>query len=212
MTASVRRPTKSSKTRDAIVGAATCLFAGRSPDAVTIDDITREAAVAKGSFYNHFTDKKVLLQAMMVAIRLQIEPVIATANRKIDDPAARLVRGVAVYVRFALDEPHRTLVIVNADSGRALASDDLNRGLIADLANGLGSGRFNFATVDGAVLFVEGVVRHLMLRTTDTADEAAAIATSQQMCTMLLRGLGITTEEAYRLSAWAMDDLVRSKS
>ena len=47
------------RTRAALMRAGQVLFATRSVDAVSIDDIVAAAEVAKGSFYNHFPDKEI---------------------------------------------------------------------------------------------------------------------------------------------------------
>jgi AcrR family transcriptional regulator len=49
------------------------LFSEHPVDAVAIDDIVREAGVAKGSFYKHFPDKEALLAAVVRRIRQRIE-------------------------------------------------------------------------------------------------------------------------------------------
>ena len=196
-------------TRVAIEQAALRLFSTRTPDAVTIDDIVREASVAKGTFYNHFTDKSVLVGSLIVAVREWVEPIIGEANAGISDPAARLARGMAVYARFALDQPERALVLTLVDDGQLSASSKLNRGLIDDLSTGLASGRFAFATVDSAVLFVSGIARALVLQMAREKQMSFAISTSQQITAMLLRGLGVEWAEADKISAYTVNDVVR---
>jgi AcrR family transcriptional regulator len=187
--------------------AATRLFAVRPPDSVTIDDITREADVAKGSFYTHFADKAALLTATVDDIRAEIEPVVAAANRQIADPAMRVARGVGVYVRFAITTPERVTVLAAGASGHGLASDQFNQGVVADLQTGRAQGRFAFDNVDVAVLFIEGVVRHLMLHVGQQADQDAGIVTSQQLCVMLLSGLGVPMSEAQSIAQAAITDI-----
>jgi AcrR family transcriptional regulator len=201
-------PKRVVRTRMAIIGAATRLFAKRPPDAVTIDDITREADVAKGSFYTHFADKTALLAAMIDDIRAEIEPLVAVANRRVADPAARVARGIAVYVRFALHAPERVTVLAAGAGGHALASDALNHGVVADLRSGLAQSRFAFDDVAVAVLLIEAVVRHLMLHIGRNADHSAAITTSHQACVMLLTGLGVPNTDASTIAQAAMADMI----
>ncbi len=47
-------------TREALLVAARTLLAGRTTEGFTVDDIVQSAGVAKGSFYNHFSDKEEL--------------------------------------------------------------------------------------------------------------------------------------------------------
>jgi AcrR family transcriptional regulator len=201
-------PKRAVRTRTAIMDAATRLFAVRPPDSVTIDDITREADVAKGSFYTHFADKAALLTATVDDIRAEIEPLVTAANRRITDPAARVARGIAVYVRFAIHAPERVTVLAAGAGGHALASDQLNQGVVDDLCNGLAHSRFAFDDVTVAVLFIEGVVRHLMLHIGQSTDRAASISTSYQACIMLLTGLGAPAQDARDIAQTAMDEIV----
>ena len=67
------RPGRTEKTRAALVAAGRKLFCEHPIDAVAIDDIVREAGVAKGSFYNHFTDREALARAVTALIRADVE-------------------------------------------------------------------------------------------------------------------------------------------
>jgi AcrR family transcriptional regulator len=52
----------------AIARAAVRLFLEHGVEAVTIDDIAREASIAKGSFYRYFTDKTELVDAIFAPV------------------------------------------------------------------------------------------------------------------------------------------------
>ena len=56
-TAASRGTRKRERTRGELVAAAERLVALRGLDALSIDEITEEADVAKGTFYTHFQDK-----------------------------------------------------------------------------------------------------------------------------------------------------------
>lgn len=205
------RPSRGGATRVAIERAAIRLFATRSPDSVSIDDIVREAAVAKGSFYNHFDDKSGLVGNLMNEVRASVEPVVAQLNQGFDDPAVRLGRALSVYVRFAIDHPERALVLTLADDGQLSASAGLNQGLVKDLRSGLASARFAFATVESAVLFVSGITRLLVLSVARQGQLSITASHAQQMTTMMLRGLGVEWRDAERIAAWSVEDIVNSR-
>ncbi|AKF83642.1 transcriptional regulator, TetR family [Myxococcus fulvus] len=52
--------------------AALTLFVERGLDAVTIDDITQAAGVAKGTFYRYFADKPALVEALLAPVRAEL--------------------------------------------------------------------------------------------------------------------------------------------
>jgi len=58
------------RTREALLSAGRALFAARDVDGVSIDEIVAAAEVAKGSFYNHFTDKDVFARDPINLIRM----------------------------------------------------------------------------------------------------------------------------------------------
>ena len=196
-----------SRTRLALLTAAEALFAEHPIDAVAIDDIVRAAKVAKGTFYNHFTDRDDLVRTLLIAIRARIEATVDAANLGIEDPARRVVRGVCAYVRYALDEPRNTRILLRAVTPRAVTVSRLNRGLLDDLSAGLAAGRFSLATTEAGLLLVMGVSQVAMARAID--DGAVALPLAQQLCGMLLKGLGVDPDEAERIAAQAADDIIR---
>lgn len=56
-----KRQLQAEQTKRALMKAAMALFATRGYDAVTVEQITRRAGVAKGSFYSHFSAKEAVL-------------------------------------------------------------------------------------------------------------------------------------------------------
>jgi AcrR family transcriptional regulator len=79
--------------------AAQRLFLERGIDSVSIDDITREANVAKGSFYRYFRDKEDLVRAAFEPARTRVLGAFERAERKLADiEGPERVR--AVYMRL----------------------------------------------------------------------------------------------------------------
>ncbi len=203
------RSVRAERTRDALIRAGRLLFAEQPVDAVAIDDIVRAADVAKGSFYNHFADKEALVRSVTGEIRAGVERAIGRANAGIDEPARRVARAVCVYMRYAVDEPVRAGVLVRVHSGHVSTSAPLNQGIVEDVSAGLASGRFAIATMESAVLYILGVSQISLTRIVQEPTLALAVTLSQQMCALLLRGLGVPPSEAETLAAQASDEVVR---
>ena len=66
-----------------LVDAGLLLFLERGIEAVTIDEVAREAGMAKGNFYRYFRDKADLVEAV-------IEPVVSTTRDAIQECDAKL--------------------------------------------------------------------------------------------------------------------------
>ena len=204
-----RQSGRAERTREALIRAGRRPFAEQPLDAVAIDDIVRAADVAKGSFYNHFADKEALVRAVTVEIRSGVERAVGRANAGIDDPARRVARAICVYIRYAIDEPERAGVLVRVHSGHTSTSAPLNQGLVEDVASGLAAGRFSIATLESGVLYILGISQISLIRIAQEPSLALAVTLSQQMCALLLRGLGLPMAEADAIAAQASDEVVR---
>jgi AcrR family transcriptional regulator len=66
-----------------LIAAGLSLFLERGIEAVTIDEVAREAGMAKGNFYRYFRDKADLVEAV-------IEPVVSTTRDAIQECDAKL--------------------------------------------------------------------------------------------------------------------------
>jgi AcrR family transcriptional regulator len=200
---------RAARTRAALIGAGRRLYSERPVDAVTVDDIVQAAAVGKGSFYNHFTDRDALVRAISSEIRATVEAAVTRANAGVDDPARRMARAVCTYLRFALDSAEAAGVLVQIHSGHTSLNAPLNRGLVNDIETGLSSGRFTVTTVEAGVLYVLGVTQLALVRVVQEQTPAFAVSLSQQMCALILRGLGLAPAEADLIAAQASDEIVR---
>ena len=209
MTAAERAHPRAERTRAALMTAGRRLFSERPIDAVTVDEIVQAADVGKGSFYNHFADREALLRAISAQIRSTIETAVDRANAGIEDPAQRLARAVCTYLRYALDEPEPAGVLVRIHAGHTSLAAPLNRGLVDDIETGLAQGRFGVATVESGVLYVLGVTQIALVRLATEPNAALAVTLAQQMCALLLRGLGVPSAESDLIAAQASDEIVR---
>jgi AcrR family transcriptional regulator len=208
MTAERGNP-RAERTRAALIGAGRRLYSERPFDAVTVDDIVQAASVGKGSFYNHFEDREALVRAITAEIRAMVETAVTLANDGVSDPARRMARAVCTYLRFALDNAEPAGVLVRIHSGHTSLSTPLNRGLVNDVETGLAAGRFAVPTVEAGVLLVLGATQLALVRVVQEPTPAFAVSLSQQMCALILRGLGVAAPEADLIAAQASDEIVR---
>ena len=204
-----KRIERAERTRAALVAAGQRLFCERPVDAVAIDDIVQAADVSKGSFYNHFPDRDALVREVTAQIRSQVERAVSRANAGVEDPARRMARAVCVYLRYAVDDPERAGVLVRIHSGHTSTSTPLNKGLVDDVAQGLAQGRFTVPTMEAGVLYVLGVAQLALIRVTQEPTMTLAVSLAQQMCALLLRGLGVPGSEPELIAAQAADQIVR---
>lgn len=194
------------RTRAALLQAGQSLFATRSVDAVSVDDIVGTAEVAKGSFYNHFTDKDELAREIAAAIRGEVEALVDATNRDIADPAIRMARAFAVYVRYAHEQPQRARAMLRLLAGATLPGMPLNRGVRSDLEAGLAAGRFSGLPLQAALLLVMGIVQIGLIHVLENPGDEAWIAIVPLLAGQL-RGLGVPFDEAQALARAAIHDV-----
>ena len=185
----------------ALARAGLTLFSQHPVDALSLDDIVREAGVGKGSFYTYFADKDALLAAIVEGIRARIEEDVTRANRDISDPASRVARGLCCYLRYVAKEPEQGAVLTRNDRrGSAEPWAEINRGTEVDIASGLDSRRFSAPSVEAGALLVVGAGFAGVVRVIADRDAARHLRLAQQLCQLVLKGLGLPQPEAEQIA------------
>lgn len=196
------------RTRKALMSAGQELFAARSMDSVTIDEIVDRAEVAKGSFYNHFNDKAALADAIFELVLGDVEFHIFSINQDVADPPTRIARALCTVVKYAREHPERLQALQNLAARGTGAGSPLNRGLSADIRNGLEQDRLHYADLETGVLVVIGLtnsaVAHAMV-----SESGAIEALAASMAAATLRALGVPYAEAEKLGLVAANAVLQ---
>ena len=196
------------RNRAAILSAAEALFGAHGVDGVSIDDIAAAADLAKGTLYNHFADKDSLAAEVMLAAREDAEARVAAANDGVAEPARRLVRGVIVYARFALERPDRSRAGLRMIPNVADLNAPINRGLKRDIDLGFAAERFSGISREGAALGLIGTAHALVSRILDRpGDCAAAMTAAREAAIFILRGVGLPAREAAVIATRETNDI-----
>lgn len=188
---------KRARTRDSLVSAALEIFA-RKGEAASINEIAAEAGVSNGTFYNHFTTREDLLDAVGTRLLEVLADQIALSYAVVKDPAERIAIANRRILLQALAHPNWGWVIVRmAGSARSLSSR-IEAYALADLRAGARQGRFHVRPDRAALDLVIGTVlagMRSILEGKAGAGHASAIAA------LMLRGLGVPAEEADDLTS-----------
>ena len=151
------RPSRTGRTRVALIAAGLDLMVDRPIDAIPIDDFVARAGGAKGSFFNHFKDKHDFAAAVAAEVRLEVEAEVARANAGVSDPVARIAGGMAVAARFAVEQPRRAMVLLRSQVPATNQSHPLNRGLSDDIEAALEQGLLQPEARQSGVLYWLGL-------------------------------------------------------
>jgi AcrR family transcriptional regulator len=141
-------------TRAKLVDAAKALFARQGVDNTRIQEITDEADVGFGSFYNHFESKEALIEVVLgETIAAQGAEIDALAQ--LDDPAEIISAAHRSFVRRARDDPDWGWLLVRLDVSHNILLAALGPYARRDLRAGVRSGRLSVSH-EGIALYAAG--------------------------------------------------------
>jgi AcrR family transcriptional regulator len=151
--------------RTAILEVAARLFADRPYDVLSIDEITREAGVAKGLIYYYFGSKRGLFMAVIEQAASALNALAEKGERSDDlSPTERLIRTLDAYLWWA--DTHRSAFQTVTSGGLGVDAEAIafyrrvRRRLLGAMSYGLVGSRTPRPTLrvalDGWLSFVEG--------------------------------------------------------
>jgi AcrR family transcriptional regulator len=185
------------RTRLALLEAAQRLFAARSIDGVSIDDIAKEADVAKGSLYNHFESKEALAEELFSMVRGHAAALLDEAIDNSTPPPERLVRGSFVILRFAIDHPESVGALIKLSPELLSDKAPLNVKAREIIVEGLESGHFKGIPSDSATLLVVGAMLVMLQDSIDRQKSVERlIARIIPLMAGVLKALGVDSESA----------------
>ena len=187
-------------TRQALIDAAVRLIAEGRGERASIQEITEEADIGFGSFYNHFESKGQLFQAASEQVLERWGQMADHASAGIADPAERLAVGLRLSGRLGWSHPDIARFLTGAGLGALDTPSGLAPRALRDIRAGQVASRFTFPDADIALSAVAGGLLGLLgvhQRHPGRIDEA----TVDRLSEALLRLLGLPGPEAARLVA-----------
>jgi AcrR family transcriptional regulator len=193
---------RAARTRSALLSAGMELLVERPVDAISIDEFVTTARVAKGSFFNHFKDKRQFSNAIAHEIRVELELWVGRANAGVSDPLARLAGGMIAAAAYALAKPQRTAILARSFNGISLGDHPINAGLLRDLRDAIAAGHINVPSEPAGVLYWLGNCQTLMGNIVETGTDSETVRSRLiEMLQMGLRGLGASPDRIADLSS-----------
>jgi AcrR family transcriptional regulator len=196
---------RKARTRQALIDAAVRLIAEGRGDRASIQEITEEADIGFGSFYNHFESKEQLFQTASQEVLERWGQMIDRASAGLTDPAERFAVGMRISGRLGWTHPD----IAGFLTGAGLDALDIPTGLAPrarrDIQAGQATGRFTVPDADIALSAVAGGLLGL-LRTGQHYPERVTETTVDQLAEAVLRLLGVPAPEAARLATLPLPD------
>ncbi|CDO90197.1 TetR family transcriptional regulator [Mycobacterium triplex] len=144
------------RTRRLLLDAGRTLIAAKGVGSLRIQDITEQADVALGSFYNYFQSKEELLEAVITESLSDLTSAIITNVDDDTDPAEVVALANLRVIRLAYDEPDFARLIVNIGHSEALFGDAVHNPARIAVERGIASGRFVVADIEVLLTAVIG--------------------------------------------------------
>ncbi|MCP5068790.1 MAG: TetR/AcrR family transcriptional regulator [bacterium] len=181
------------RTRAKLLVAAHAVIARKGTDATTIQQITEEADVGFGPFYNYFASKEAIIEAMIS----EAEETFANTLDQISDAVEDSAEVVAASVRFlmerVIDEPDWGHFLLHTRLSVAHLETGFGARLVRDVRVGMEAGRFHIEDPEATLFAVGGTVFALIAACLDGVIEVEA---PERTATLALNLLGIPNPEA----------------
>ena len=94
------------RTRAELIRAARILYAARTFDSVTVDDVVNAAELAKGTFYVHFDDLDDLQSVLGDELAREFDELLQPRRLSLDDPIERIAAGCGAFINRGNARPH----------------------------------------------------------------------------------------------------------
>ena len=138
-----RHTRRREKTRAKLVEAARTLFARQGVDNTRINEITEEADVGFGSFYNHFDRKEAIVEAVLAETVAAQGEAIEAVTGQLDYPAEVISAAHRHFVRRARSDPDWGWLLVRMDVSHNVMLAALGPFAQRDLRRGIKAGRLH---------------------------------------------------------------------
>jgi AcrR family transcriptional regulator len=191
---------RKARTRQALIDAAVRLIAEGRGERASITEITEEADIGFGSFYNHFDSKEQLFGTASGELLEQWGQVIDQACADISDPAEAFAVALRISGRLGWTRPDVARFLTGVGLEALNASRGLAPRALRDIRAGQAAGRFTVTDAEIALGAVAGGLLGLLRlreRQPGQVDETSV----DQLTEACLRLLGVPPPEAARLAA-----------
>lgn len=194
-------------TRVRLLGAALHLMAHRGVGGVTINEITEQADVGFGSFYNHFESKDAIHAALIEEVIGHYAVALDKLGDQLSDPAEKISASARYTMLRGHDDPTWGRFVFQTSFSRDSMSDGLGRYLLQDIGHGVSAGRFAVDDLPSVYIAVGSTILGGLAVMSDQAElnhepdvfgDAQTLA--KRIAAILLTILGLPKDEAQELA------------
>lgn len=194
-------------TRARLLGAALHLMAYKGAAGVTINEITEQADVGFGSFYNHFESKDAIYAALIEEVIGHFAVALDKLGEQLTDPAEKIAASARYTLLRGQADPVWGRFVFQTNFSRDSMRNGLGKYLLQDIGNGVSAGRFTVADLPSVYIAVGSTILGGLAALSDQTRPdnepdifSDAKTLSENIAAILLSILGLTKEEAREIA------------
>ena len=155
-------------TRTKLIEAAKTLIARQGVDNTRIQEITEEADVGFGSFYNHFESKEAIVEAVLVETVTAQGAEIDALTSQLEDPAEVISAAHRIFVRHARSDPNWAWLLIRLNLSHNIMLAALEPYARRDLRAAIKAARLSVPNEQIALVASAGALLAVMRAILDT--------------------------------------------
>jgi AcrR family transcriptional regulator len=190
---------KRERTHDQLIAAGLQVLADKG-ESLTISDVVARAQVSNGTFYNYFTDRNELIDALAEHSLISLAALAASETTD-QDPARRFAVATGRVLKRAVEDPTWGQTVLRLTDHRWSFRHEIHRYLSEDLTAGLEQNRFAFGADEITLDLVVGLLT-MSIRRIVRGD--AGPGHVERVVERALMTLGVSKDEAEVLVAQAL--------
>jgi AcrR family transcriptional regulator len=176
---------------------------------ISIQEVTAEAGMANGTFYNYFRTREELLEATVVPLVQRLVGRLNASGGDIQDPARRLALGVRAFIAQAISDPTWASAMLRIWGSGTSLPRRAGVGVLSDLHAAQKKRRLQIPDPAAALDLVQGTV---IASIRSVIEGKAGPERGPAIAALLLRAFGMSAREADTLAHANMPELMPMES
>lgn len=128
---------KKDRTKAAIIDSAINVIAKKGYEKSSIQEVTKKAGVANGTFYNHYKDRKSIFEEIANLIAFELVKSIEEDEIHTKDPAEKLINATSRFIKHSVETPEWGSIFIEASDFTVHYEKDISMYLIKDIRHGI---------------------------------------------------------------------------
>jgi AcrR family transcriptional regulator len=190
------------RTRNKLLRAARSVMSRKGIESTAINDITDEAELSFGSFYNYFSSKEEVARAVFNEDAVLMADMLDATTSTSASIAEVVGINIRKTIHRGLTDPVWGWFLIHSVYSINDMVVTMGIRLARDIETGNASGAFDVVDIDSTVDCVVGGMLYLLRQILEGARPASAV---ESLVQYILRGLGVTHDEAERISRIDLD-------